>query len=73
MKQILIDAIKLKKDLPKNADYYEALAWIDEAEEVEAIPIEWIEKWIDSNWEYEADYIVDEMIEDWKEENAESN
>lgn len=42
MRLILIDAEKLKKSLPKYADYYEALAWIDEAEEVEAIPIEWL-------------------------------
>lgn len=47
MRLILIDAKKLKKSLPKYADYYEALAWIDEAEEVEAIPIEWIEEWLD--------------------------
>ena len=47
MRLILIDAEKLKKSLPKYADYYEALAWIDEAEEVEAIPIEWIEEWLD--------------------------
>ena len=42
MKLILIDATKLKKSLPKYADYYEALACIDEAEEVEAITIEWL-------------------------------
>ena len=39
---ILIDAVKLRKSLPKYADYWEALAWIDEAEEVDAIPIEWL-------------------------------
>lgn len=66
MKQVLIDAIKLRKDLPKNADYYEALAWIDEAEEVEAIPIEWIYQWINTKGVF-AQYIGD-MIEDWRTE-----
>jgi len=36
---------------------------------VEAIPIEWIRNWEEKNWELECNYGIDEMIEDWREEN----
>lgn len=67
MRLILIDAEKLKKSLPKYADYYEALAWIDEAEEVEAIPIEWIKKWAKFVGTVRA---IDVLLEDWEKEKA---
>lgn len=83
---ILIDAVKLKKSLPKYADYREALAWIDEAEEVDAIPIETIKKEIerlkeDIKWAwYYGNTALDKMeylkmwleikLEDWEAERG---
>ena len=78
MKQVLIDAIKLRKDLPKYADYYEALAWIDEAEEVEAIPIEFIKRfatffpptptYMYGEESIDMDAWCEELLEHWEKE-----
>lgn len=66
MRLILIDAEKLKKTLPLFIRE-EADAYIDEAEEVEAIPIEWINNYIKNAT---TPYVfVTDLLEDWEKEN----
>lgn len=40
---------------------------------IEAIPIEWIRKWEEENWELECNYGIDDMIDDWRKENEQKN
>lgn len=74
MRLILIEANELKKILPKFI-LEEAEAYIDETEEIEAIPIEWIGKWVDMlkernyhNYTILMPALI-EMIEKWEKEN----
>ena len=74
MKIILIDKMKLMDDVVKRSYSRKSLDLILDQPEVEAIPIEWIEKWIDKNTELETLSIdgvwdIQEMIEDWGKEN----
>ena len=36
---------------------------------VDAIPVEWINRWYDRNYMY-ADIEIDDLLNDWKEENG---
>ena len=36
-----------------------------------AIPIEWIKQWMVDNWELECNYGIEDMIDDWEEEQNE--
>lgn len=67
MRLILIDAEKLKKTLPLFIRE-EADAYIDEAEEVNAIPIEWIKKWKTEYRMFDTES-VDWLLKDWVKEN----
>ena len=42
--------------------------FIEMAEEIKAIPIEWIEKWVITKF-VGAGRIIDSMLEDWEKEN----
>lgn len=71
----LIDADRLLNpgytdmfDEPIKMDMFSRYA-IEKEPTVEAIPIEWIKKWEEENWELECNYGIDEMIDDWREEN----
>ena len=73
MRQILIEANELKKTLPKSI-LEEAEVYIDETEEIEAIPIEWIIDWLAKQTIPATSYGLDcsaihKMLDDWKKEN----
>lgn len=42
--------------------------FVEMAEEVKAIPIEWIEKWVVTKF-VGAGRVIDSMLEDWEKEN----
>ena len=71
---ILIDADKLKEELKANGLGYQYYM-LDNAPTVDAIPIEWIKKWLETSiphYDYDRmTYIADvyEMLDDWEEEN----
>ncbi len=84
----LIDADKIMKRLEAwntndpmdQALYRFALSRILEAPTVDAIPIEWIKRWVNSHStycydydypedEYDGWYVIRTMIEDWEKEN----
>ena len=76
----LINANKLVVDarLGEDETPYVSKAQIDEAPTVEAIPIEWIEKWVEKYnkdldpW-FQGRTAVDDMLDDWEKENEINN
>lgn len=72
----IIEADELKKKFIGNRYGVKAIYYqIDNTPTVKAIPVEWIEKWLETcipRFDYDRmTYMVDayEMLEDWEEEN----
>ena len=74
----LIDKEKLLKDLKQKRYSKRSLELIESQPEIEAIPIEWMEKWeIDHEHELyfrseRPKYIIQRLINEWEKENEKS-
>ena len=85
----LIDADKLKKELEENKTSYEisdvderqneVIDWcikdVDNAQTIEAIPVEWVVNWltrqhIPATHTCDDYYAVEMMLDDWRKENG---
>ena len=66
----LINADAFFNEFSELGDYEE---YVLQEYGVKAIPIEWIEKWMLDNWELECNYGIEQMIEDWEKENADTD
>ena len=69
----------LKKIGSENITWDDAMATIDHADDVDAIPIEWLKRWFETQvWRGSSptDRIhckASDIIEDWEKENARNN
>ena len=64
----LIDAEKLRHELIMGHDLVGA-KYTDLAETVNAIPVDWINKWVVTKF-VGAGRVIDSMLEDWEKENS---
>ena len=73
----LIDADKLMEDVRKNSESYFAddfaKQWVDRQQTVDAIPVEWITKYmrsLKSGTFADPAWIIKTMLEEWREEQG---
>lgn len=69
----LIEADKLLKDLDSSPFVkYAVDSLIEEQPTVDAIPVEWINRWYDRNYMY-SDVEIGDLLNDWKEAQKEGD